>query len=133
MTQKGLKGNDNAVSEIIGELMVLFITVAIFGLLIVVVNGMINRPHTDIVSIGAANNSSTVLLTHMGGDSIDFGHIGVIVNGNQITYARADGNGNGRWDLGEALAVANPPTGQGLDVMVYDFASQSVLGDFTLR
>jgi FlaG/FlaF family flagellin (archaellin) len=133
MTQKGLKGNDNAVSEIIGELMVLFITVAIFGLLIAVVNGMINRPHTDIVSIGAANNSSTVLLTHMGGDSIDFEYIGVIVNGNQITYARADDNGNGRWDLGEALAVANPPPGQGLNVMVYDFASHSVLGDFILR
>jgi FlaG/FlaF family flagellin (archaellin) len=133
MTQKRLKGNDEAVSEIIGELLVLFITVAIFGLLIVVVNGMINRPHTEIVSIGAANNTTTVTLTHMGGDYIDYRYISVIVNSNSVAYARSDDNGNGFWDLGENLFVANPPAGQSLDVLVYDSASSATLGDFRLR
>ncbi len=128
-----LTDNDGGVSEIIGELMVLFITVAVFGLLIAVVNGMIGRPHTDLVTIDAANNTSTVRLTHMGGDNVDFGHISVIVNGFSVAYTRGDGNGNGLWDPGEALYVANPPAGQDLSVMVYDSASHATLGDFTLR
>jgi FlaG/FlaF family flagellin (archaellin) len=135
MMQKGLKGNDEAVSEIIGEMMVLFITVAIFGLLIAVVNGMINRPHTDIVSIGAANNTTTVMLTHLGGDNVNYDFISVIVNGNVAPYSVAAGdvNANGLWDLGEALSVANPLPGQGLDVIVYDSRSHSVLGNFVMR
>jgi FlaG/FlaF family flagellin (archaellin) len=133
MTQKGLKSNNEAVSEIIGELLVLFITIAIFGLLIVVVNGMINRPHTDIVSIGAASNTTTIRLTHLGGDSVDYRYISVIVNSNDMPYARADGNGNGLWDLGEVLSLASPPPGQGLDVIVYDSGTNSVLGDYIMR
>jgi archaeal type IV pilus assembly protein PilA len=133
MAQIRLTDKDDAVSEIIGELMVLFITVAIFGLVVVAVNGMLSRSHTDIVSIGAANNSTTITLTHMGGDSIDYQYISAIVNGNNVSYTKGDSNGNGLWDLGEALAVPNPPPGQGLDVIVYDSGSHSVLGDFTLR
>jgi len=133
MGQKRLTDKDDAVSEIIGELMVLFITVAIFGLLIAAVNGMLSRPHTDVVSIGAANNTTTITLTHMGGDSVDYLAISVIVNANSVPYAKTDLNGNGLWDLGEVLAVPNPPPGQGLDVIVYDSGSHSVLGDFTLR
>jgi FlaG/FlaF family flagellin (archaellin) len=133
MTQKRLKGNEEAVSEIIGELMVLFITVAIFGLLITVVNGMVNRPHTDIVTIAAANNTSAVSLTHMGGDSVGYQYISVIVNTNSVPYARSDTNGNGLWDLGEVLYAVNPPASQNLSVMVYDSASYATLGDFRLR
>jgi FlaG/FlaF family flagellin (archaellin) len=133
MTRERLIDNEKAVSEIVGELLVLFITVAIFGLLITVVNGMINRPHTEIVSIGAANNSTTVTLTHMGGDNVDYGSISVIVNSNAAAFARSDDNGNGLWDLGESLYVANPPAGQSLDVLVYDSASFATLGDFRLR
>jgi archaeal type IV pilus assembly protein PilA len=133
MTQKRLKDNNEAVSEIIGELLVLFITVAIFGLLIVVVNGMINRPPTDIVSIGAANNTTTVMLTHMGGDNIDYRYISVIVNSNAVPYARSDDNGNELWDIGEILFVTNPPASQSLSILVYDSASSAILGDFRLR
>jgi archaeal type IV pilus assembly protein PilA len=133
MKRERLIDNEKAVSEIVGELLVLFITVAIFGLLITVVNGMINRPHTDIVSIGAANNTTTVTLTHMGGDNVDYRYISVIVNGHAAAYARSDDNGNGLWDLGETLLAANPPAGQGLDVLVYDSASSATLGDFRLR
>jgi archaeal type IV pilus assembly protein PilA len=133
MTQKRSMTNDEAVSAIIGELLVLFITVAIFGLLVAAVGGLISRTHPDIVTVGAANNTTTIVLTHMGGDDVDYRYISVIVNGNVVSYARADGNGNGQWDLGETLSVANPPPGQGLDVMVYDSGSHAVLGDFTLR
>ncbi|HUL62430.1 MAG TPA: type IV pilin N-terminal domain-containing protein [Methanocella sp.] len=124
-------GNEDAVSELIGEMMVLFITVAVFALLIATANGLMGRPRTDIVAIGATNNSSTVLLTHMGGDSLAFGDIGVIVNGHATPYTRADGNDNGLWDLGEALAVASPPPGQELDLIVYDAAAHAVLGEFS--
>jgi archaeal type IV pilus assembly protein PilA len=133
MTEKRLKGNDNAVSEIVGELLVLFITVAVFGLLITVVNGMINHPRTDIVTIAVAKNTSTISLTHMGGDSVDYQFISVIVNTNSVLYARPDANGNGLWDLGEVLYADNPPASQYPSVMVYDSASHAALGDFILR
>lgn len=133
MGQKRLTDKDDAVSEIIGELMVLFITVAIFGLLIAAVNGMLSRPHTDIVTIGAANNTTTIMLTHMGGDSVDYRYISVIVNGNNVSYTKGDTNGNGQWDLGEILYAANPPANQNLNVMVYDSASSATLGEFSLR
>lgn len=123
-------GNEEAVSELIGELMVLFITVAVFTLLIAAAGGLMGRQRTDIVAIGATNNSSTVLLTHMGGDSVAFGDIGVIVNGQAAPYVRADDNDNGLWDLGETLAVASPLPGQGLDLIVYDAAAHAVLGEF---
>ena len=131
MTQERITGNNEAVSEIIGELLVLFITVAIFGLLITAVNGLTSHQQTAIVTIAAANNSSTITLTHMGGDTIDYQRIGVVVNGNTVPYTRTDANGNSRWDLGEVLYAANP-AGQGLDVIVYDSGTHAALGDFIL-
>jgi FlaG/FlaF family flagellin (archaellin) len=133
MTRKSLTVDNEAVSEIVGELLVLFITVAVFGLLVTAVHGLISHPQTSIVTISAANNSSTVLLTHMGGDSIDYSRISVIVNANNVPYTRSDVNGNGLWELGEVLYAGNPPAGQGLDVLVYDSAAHVTLGDFRLR
>ncbi|OPY25987.1 MAG: hypothetical protein A4E28_02795 [Methanocella sp. PtaU1.Bin125] len=134
MAQKRRDGTDDGVSAIIGEIMMLAITVMVFGLLVVAVNGMMSRPETIIVEISAANNSSTVSLTHTGGDSVSFGDVGVIVNGHAAPYSvpDSDANANGRWEIGETLYVANP-TDPRLNVMVYNSASHTVLGDFNLR
>ena len=134
MAQERLKEREDGVSAIIGEIMMLAITVMVFGLLVVAVNAMMSRPETIIVEISAANNSSTVYLTHAGGDSVSFSDVSVIVNGNEAPYiaSTSDGNGNGLWEIGETLYVANPADPR-LNVMVYDSASKTVLGSFNLR
>ena len=134
MAQERLKEREDGVSEIIGELLMLAITVMVFGLLVVAVNAMMSRPQTIIVEISAANNSSTVYLMHAGGDSVSFSDVSVIVNGNVAPYSASacDGNGNGLWEIGETLYVANPADPH-LDVMVYDSSAKTVLGSFNLR
>jgi archaeal type IV pilus assembly protein PilA len=134
MAQKRRDETDEGISAIIGEIMMLAITVMVFGLLVVAVNAMMSRPDTIIVEISAANNSTTVYLTHTGGDSVSFSDVSVIVNGNEAPYSvpASDVNGNGRWEIGETLYVANPADPR-LNVMVYDSASNTVIGDFNLR
>ena len=134
MSHNDFRENDGAVSEMIGEILVLAITVMVFGLLVIEVNAIMVRPHTDIVNVDAAINGSAVTLTHIGGDPVRYSDITVIINSTAVPYYIADSGDGQYWETGDSLVVtALPPAGQSVALMVYDGASKATLGEFNLR
>ncbi len=136
MAQKGKtpEKSEEAVSEIVGELMMLVITVMIFVILVATVNSMITKQRTEIVHMSAlAMNDTTMGIQHMGGDTIAYSQLAVVINGNLISAIPADKPpANGLWDLGETLYVYGVDTRHSLSVTVYDSNTKVVLGDFTV-
>ncbi|WP_424357676.1 type IV pilin N-terminal domain-containing protein [Methanocella sp. MCL-LM] len=135
MIQKGKTREkaDDAVSEVIGELMMLVITVMIFVILIAAVSTIISKPRTEIVHMDALAQNDTVLaIRHAGGDTVAYGQLAVVINGHLIPARADDPNGNDRWDLGENLVVSGVDTTHSLSVLVYDSITNNVLGDFTV-
>lgn len=130
---KTLKRQDDAVSEIIGEILMLAITVMIFAILIATVSAMISRPPTEIVRMDVqALSDTTLTIRHMGGDTVPYTQLAVVVDGNVISATASDTNANSRWDLGENLLVSGVNTSHSLRVLVYDSMTNNVLGDFTI-
>lgn len=123
--------NDDAVSEIIGEIMMLAITVMIFAILIAAVSTVVSKPRTEIVHMEAlALNDTTLTIRHSGGDIIAYGQIAVVIDGVVKPAMASDTNANGRWDLGENLIVYGVDTTKSLSVLVYDSVTNNMLGDF---
>ncbi|HMK46866.1 MAG TPA: type IV pilin [Methanocella sp.] len=124
--------NEEALSDLIGELMMLAITVIVFVILITAVSSMTVRPHVGITHMNAlAINDTTFAVQNTGGDSVTYSHLAVVVNGQLIPPATADIDGNGQWDTGESLYISTN-TRQNLSIIVYDRTQNAVLGNFNL-
>ena len=102
----------DAISEIIGELMMITIAVVAFGLLAVIVlsyTGPADSPHADIdgwVNAGA----DTVYFRHGGGELIDVKDLRIILNlnGTSVELSPADLAliyGNPGWGLGDTIEI----------------------------
>lgn len=125
---------EEGVSEVIGELMMLLLTVTIFIILIAAVGSLISKPRSEIVHMDAlALNGTTLEIQHRGGDPVAYGNLAVIVNGHLLPALVTDANSNGLWDLGEGLYLYGVDTHQSLSILVYDNSARTALGDFTLN
>jgi FlaG/FlaF family flagellin (archaellin) len=102
----------DAISEIIGELMMITIAVVVFGLLVATVfsyNGPADRPQADIdgwVDVG----TNTVYFRHGGGELIDVEDLRIILNlnGTSVEISPADLAliyGKPEWGLGDTIEI----------------------------
>jgi len=102
------KRNHNAVSELLGTMLLLFIAVAAFSVIYFYLasdNGP--APQTYVTLVGEID-AENVVLTHKGGESLDAKDtISFTVGGEKRPYLieeyLIDTNGNGKWDLGEKI------------------------------
>jgi len=129
---KDMAINKEALSDLVGEMMMLAITVMIFVILIAAVGTMTVGPHAELTHMNAlALNDTTFAIQHTGGDSVVYSHLAVVVNSQLVSPATADINGNGQWDTGESIYVSTN-TRQNLSITVYDRSSNTALGNFNL-
>ncbi|MEA1966352.1 MAG: type IV pilin N-terminal domain-containing protein, partial [Euryarchaeota archaeon] len=102
----------DAISEIIGELMMIAIAVVVFGLLVAIVfsyEGPADRPQADIdgwVDVG----TETVYFRHGGGELIDVKDLTIMLNlnGTSVELSPADLAsiyGNPGWGLGDTIEI----------------------------
>lgn len=130
-------GSEEGVSEIIGEMLLLAITVVIIGAVSLVIYSQISMTaSTPIVTMDASTtNGSSITLQHGGGDTVSFSQLAFVVGSTRPTTLSpsvlvGDNNHNSVWDPGETIAIAIPP---GVDnLAVYDNKSNSVMDEFTI-
>jgi flagellin-like protein len=136
------KWSDNkGVSEIIGTILMLAITVVLFSSIMVFVTNMptpIARPTADFLSsltYNTTTNSGTVTLTHNGGEALnDYEtQLLVIVDGNIRLTPRtmAAGGLGSTWKIGQKWTCWLPSLGatNSLEIMVVDLHSNSQVWD----
>ena len=136
------KWSDNkGVSEIIGTILMLAITVVLFSSIMVFVTNMptpIARPTADFLSsltYNTTTNSGTVTLTHNGGEALnDYEtQLLVIVDGNVRLTPRtmAAGGLGSTWKIGQKWTCWIPSLGvtNTLEIMVIDLHSNSQVWD----
>ena len=126
--------SEGAVSEILGEMLLMAVTVLVFMMLVLGVGAFMSaRQPTSILTIQAsAAGPTSVQLQHQGGDSLPQAAIGISVNGAAAAFALADTNGNGQWDVGESIIINGLDTSQRLDIVVFNKATNQALGEFTI-
>ncbi len=132
-----IRKSNEAVSEIVGTVLLLGMTVSLFSLLSFTVLSYPFNPSPPSVNLvgymGGNNTAADIIIEHYGGDSLDITTSKVIVNINgtstdvNITNLN-DSNKNAMWDLGERLVypVGNV-AGKQVEVTVADTRSNSVI------
>lgn len=129
----GLYPSEEGVSEVVGELMLLFITVTLFAILTLTVYALMSRPPGQpILDVSASVNNENLIIQHMGGDSVPYGDLSLIIDGREYGASGSDANGNGAWDAGEAITVSLPAQAGRMNVAIYDKATGSLLETFTV-
>jgi len=110
------KKGEQAVSEVLGEVLLLVIVVA----LATVLSASMGNLMPDLKDVPYASfigriNGNNYTIVHEGGDSIDLTDLKIIIdNGSTITSLGVsqiqsilnDENGNGYWDFGERLNIS---------------------------
>jgi hypothetical protein len=104
------KKSDDAVSEVIGAILMVGIGVALFSLLYFIVMSYPFTPPSPSVDIVGTIEGNSIILEHRGGDSLDLDTtvsfaVGGTRNSTTVDDYLIDSNGNGRWDIGERLVI----------------------------
>lgn len=121
-----LKRSENAVSDIVGEMMILLITVLIFALLVMAVNSIMARDSNPIIkTIVEVTGPDSISIQHSGGDHVSKKGIIVIVN----TTAYYVPDNSTVWHVGEKINLTVSGTEQPLTVMVYDYISGTMISN----
>ena len=130
------KKPDDAVSEVIGAIMMVGIGVALFSVLYFIVMSYPFTPPVPSVDIVGSIQGDSIVLEHRGGDSLDQNAtVSFIVGGIRISdtvgFFLNDTNGNNRWDIGEQLVynytVSGNITGLQVEATVVDRDSNSIM------
>jgi len=116
------KKSDDAVSEVIGAILMVGIGVALFAILYFIVMSYPFTPSSPSVDIVGTIEGNNIVLEHRGGDSLGLdATVSFIVGGtsNSTTvdhcHCLNDLNGNNRWNIGERLVI---PYGDMTDLQV---------------
>jgi len=133
------KSND-AVSEVLGTVLLLGMAVSMFSLLSFTVLSYPFNPSPPSVNLvgymGGTNNvtgETNVTVEHYGGESLDIitTKVMVIIQGTftnvDITDSLNDSNNNNLWDIGEKLVHSVNVTGKQVEVTVVDTKSNSII------
>ena len=131
---KNFTKSDNAVSEILGTVILLAMAVALFSVLYVLVtSSLVTTPSPSASLVGYVEGQS-VIIEHLGGDSLDNDPTNIVVTIGGAKWSVSvetyldDSNGNNKWDIGERLVYpAGDITGLQVETVVVDCASNSAL------
>ena len=109
--KKLLKNNGSAVSEIVGTILMLAISVGLMSAVYVSVFSVMETPqeHVNVCFLGSRNGEN-IVFEHYGGEGVPASLSTIIVNGtevNMLPFLR-DKNDDGCWSLGEAIVMQAP-------------------------
>lgn len=133
---KALHSN-NAVSEIIGTVLLLGMAVALFSVIYyIVLTPYQSTPLVNARFFGEVEND-TIIITHYGGESIVLSdsNLSATIDGNIVfAFELTDTNSNGKWDIGEKMQYQHGNILQAeVSVTVTDKISNSILFVGTLQ
>ena len=126
--------NNSAVSEILGSMLILSITVAIFASIYVTVLSERPEIETPIVTIKGSLIDDSILLTHYGGESLSLDtkiKIKIANSSENITvgdYLEEPYKIDGKWNIGEPVTcqISNY-TGKQVEVIIVDVYSKGII------
>jgi hypothetical protein len=125
---------NSVISEILGSIVILSITVAIFASIYVTVLSERPEIETPIVTIKGMLNDDSILLTHYGGESLSLEtkiQINIANSSENITvkdYLENSYKIDGKWNIGEPISyqISNY-TGKQVEVIVVDVNSKDII------
>ncbi len=126
--------SEDGVSEIVGEMLMLSITVSLVAIVSVVVwSQMTASSSAPIVNIAATTeDGSTITLQHAGGDYVSYGDLLFNIDGSKFTTASAiviDQNSNGLWEPGDTITIN---MGGATTLAIYDNKANKLMDKFTI-
>lgn len=127
------KKSDDAVSEVIGTILMVGIGVALFSILYFIVMSYPFTPSSPSVDIVGTIEGTNMILEHRGGDSLDLDTtvsfvVGGIWNSATVDDYLIDSNGNNQWDIGERLVIPyGDMTNLQVEATVIDMDSNSIV------
>ena len=133
------KGDDTAISEIIGTILMLGMAIALFtAVSLIITSYPLSTPSPQVDLVGFIDGSNIIFEHHGGPSLLSDTRLGITINGSTTiilvgSYIE-DNNNNNRWDIGEQVIYTTSGINQAqVDVMVIDYASNSVLMMATIQ
>ena len=132
-----IKRTNQAISEIIGTMLILGISVSLFSVVYISVLTVPYSPPTPSVNIICQIDDGNITLSHYGGKALNFdSKIVLIVDGQPVDPMLAgdhlynDSNGDGLWSAGEKVVFSYESLvsgGEQIEVNVLDIGSNSLV------
>jgi len=132
-----IKRTHRAVSEIIGTIILLGISVSLFSVIYIFVLTIPYSPPTPSVNIICQIDDGDIVLSHYGGKALNLdSKIVLIVDGQLVDsitagdYLYNDFNGDGLWSMGEKVVFSYADLvsgGEQIEVNIFDIGSNSLV------
>lgn len=127
------KRKDEGISEILGTVLLLGISIALFSVLYLMLQNVLVAEHTPVADLVSYIDGDTVFIKHHGGNSLP-GSIVITVSVGGTDHIidfddSFDRNNNGYWDIGEQVYFSSPQMEEPVAVVVsvVDVASNKLL------
>lgn len=130
--------NEEAVSPVIGVILMVAITVILAAVIAAFVFGMgtpQKAPQASITISSASSTSSNITLSHSGGDAIDLYKVKAIIDGNSTSHniiTLLNGTATQYFTAGDILIIKEAPTVQVYLNNVPITSGGQITGNFTL-
>lgn len=129
------KKTDEAVSEIVGTILLLGITVSLFSVMCVIVLSYPFSPSSPSTNLVGMVEGEYLLIEHRGGKALDLGTKVSLTIGDNMSkiiivgdYLNNESKGDNRWGIGEWFVYQNNNiTGKKVGIAVVDIESDSVI------
>ena len=128
-----IRNSNEAVSEILGTVLLLGMAVSLFSLLSFIVLSYPFTPSPPSVNLVGSIDGTNVTIEHYGGDSFDIASNVIVMVGGvsknvNITDFLDNPNNNDLWDIGERLVYSvGDVVGEQVEVTVVDTRSSSII------
>lgn len=141
MSELNMKGKrkDNGISEILGTVLLLAISVALFSVLYLMLQNVLVAEHAPVADFIGYIDEDTVYIEHHGGNSLP-NSIAITVTVGSTRHIidfdnNFDENNNGFWDIGERVYFTSSQIDDsfGVSVSVVDVTSNTLLYGGTLK
>jgi len=133
---KNFVESEDGVSEIVGEMMLLSITVSLVAIVSVVLWSQMNTSvSAPLINMAATTvDGSTITLQHSGGDTMSYSDLFFNTGGTPFTTASPsvgvdDLNSNGLWEPGETITIN---MGGATTLAIYDNKANTLMDKFTI-
>ncbi|MDW7732219.1 MAG: type IV pilin N-terminal domain-containing protein [Methanolobus sp.] len=122
---------EDAVSPVIGVILMVAITVILAAVIAAFVFGMGPPEQAPQASLRMTNQSTSgFTIEHQGGDKIDIGDINITVDGNMLNAGNYTNASDGIFAAGETIYVTST-VADGNTVVIIDRQSQQLIAQFT--